>query len=125
MEILQSSTAGRPRSQRFLAGAEFAHWRFDGSLGPGNGSPRTKARLRYEEQVAVSITYDGDPLPAAFRADFIVEGAVIVEIKSIENILPIHHRQVLTYMRLSGIRKGLLLNFNVSMLKEGVKSFAM
>ena len=61
----------------------------------------SKARLRFEEQVGVTITYDGERLPAAFRADFIVENAVVVEVKSIANALPIHHRQVLTYMRLS------------------------
>ena len=85
----------------------------------------SKAGLRFEEQVAVTITYDGERLPAAFRADFIVEDAVVVEVKSIENALPIHHRQVLTYMRLSGIRKGLLINFNVVMLKQGIKSFVL
>ena len=54
----------------------------------------TKARLRYEEQVAISITYDGERLPAAFRADFIVENELIIEIKSIQEVLPVHHRQV-------------------------------
>lgn len=84
-----------------------------------------KARLRFEEQVAVTVTYDGERLPAAFRADFIVEDEVIVEVKSVEHVLPVHHRQVLTYLRLSGIRKGVLLNFNVAILKQGIKSFVV
>lgn len=84
-----------------------------------------KARLSYEEQVSVTITYDGESLPAAFRADLIVERRVIVEIKSVEHVLPVHDRQVLTYLKLSGIRKGLLINFNVPMLKQGIKSFAL
>jgi GxxExxY protein len=81
--------------------------------------------LQYQEQVAVGISYDGVQLPGAFRVDFIVQGEVVVEIKSVEQVLPLHHRQVLTYMRLSGIQKGLLVNFNVSLLKQGLRSFVL
>ena len=73
----------------------------------------------------MGITYDGVHLPGAFRADFIVQGDLVVEIKSIEQVLPLHHRQVLTYMRLSGMTKGLLINFNVSLLKQGLRSFVL
>jgi len=85
----------------------------------------TRLCLEYQEQAAVGITYDGVHLPGAFRADFIVQGDLVVEIKSIEQVLPLHNRQVLTYMRLSGITKGLLINFNVSLLKQGLRSFVL
>jgi GxxExxY protein len=85
----------------------------------------SRLRLGYEEQVAVGVTYDGVHLPGAFRADFIVQGDLVVEIKSIEQVLPLHDRQVLTYLRLSGITKGLLINFNVSLLKQGLRSFVL
>jgi GxxExxY protein len=87
------------------------------------GLELSKAGLTFAEQVAVSVRYDGVELPPAFRADFIIANELIVEIKSIENLLPLHDRQVLTYMRLSGITKGLLINFNVSLLKQGLRSF--
>jgi len=82
-----------------------------------------KADLNFEEQVPVPVTYDGLSLGFAFRADFVVEDELIVEVKALERVLPIHSSQVLTYMRLSGLRKGLSLNFNVSVLKEGIKSY--
>ena len=84
-----------------------------------------KARLEFTEQVIVPLHYDGLRLDRAFRADFIVNEEVIVEIKAIENVLPVHHAQVLTYMRITGLRKGLLFNFNVPVLKDGIKSFVM
>lgn len=59
----------------------------------------------------------------AFVADFIVEASVLVEIKSIERLLTVHSAQVLTYMRLAELKKGLLINFNVRLLREGIKSF--
>ena len=55
----------------------------------------------------------------------IVEGELIVEIKSIDKLTPVHHTQLLTYMKLTGLRKGLMLNFNVSMLKDGIKSIVL
>ena len=85
----------------------------------------TRAGLQFDEQVAVGITYEGTHLPGAFRADFIVERELIVEVKSIEHVLPVHSRQVLTYMRLSGLKKGLMINFHVTLLKHGLKSFVM
>ena len=60
---------------------------------------------------------------AAYRADIIVEESVILEIKSIERILRVHEAQLLTYLRLSGCRVGLLLNFNTAMLKDGLRRF--
>jgi GxxExxY protein len=85
----------------------------------------TKAGLRFERQVTLPVTYDGVSLGRAFRTDFIIERELIVEVKALEKILPVHGSQVLTYLRLSGLRKGLLINFNVPVLKEGLKSFVM
>jgi len=82
-----------------------------------------KADLKFREQVAVPVTYDGLSFGFAFRADFVVEDELIVEVKSLEKVLPLHASQVLTYLRLSGLRKGLLVNFNVPVLKEGLKSY--
>lgn len=73
----------------------------------------------------MSVAYEGTTLGPGFRADFIVENERIVEVKSIEHVLPVHVRQVLTYLRLSGVKKGLLINFNVTLLKNGLKSFVM
>lgn len=58
----------------------------------------------------------------AFRADLIVQDELIVEIKSVDQLTPVHHKQLLTYLRLSKIKKGLLINFNAKLLKEGLKS---
>jgi len=85
----------------------------------------TKAGLRFDQQVAVPIVYDGVVFDNPFRADFIIEDELLVELKSVERTLPVHDTQVLTYMKLSGIRKGLLINFNVTLLKDGLKSFVL
>ncbi len=71
------------------------------------------------------MTYAGVEMDFAFIADFIVENTVLVELKSVEQTLPIHHSQVLTYLRISGLKKGLLINFNTKRLKEGIKSFVL
>ena len=81
--------------------------------------------LRFHEQVGVPVIYEGTDLGTGFRADFVVEDELIVEVKSIKCVLPVHDRQVLTYLRLSGLRKGLLINFNVTLLKNGLKSYVM
>jgi GxxExxY protein len=58
-------------------------------------------------------------------ADIIVEGSVLLELKAVERLVPIHHAQLLTYLRLSGLRLGLLLNFNVPRLKDGIRRFIL
>jgi len=82
-----------------------------------------KLGLSFQRQVALPLTYDGRLFPRAFIADLIVEGQVLVELKSIERLLPIHSAQILTYMRIANIDKGLLINFNSLRLKDGLKSF--
>ena len=68
------------------------------------------------------LSYDGLTFDCAFRADLVVEEELIVEIKSIDKLMPVHHKQLLTYLRLSKIKKGLLINFNERLLKDGLKS---
>lgn len=79
----------------------------------------TKAGLAVARQVEVPILYDGVRLDAGFRIDLLVENCVIVEIKAVDKIHPIHEAQLMTYLRLSGHRVGLLINFNVLVLKNG------
>jgi GxxExxY protein len=80
-----------------------------------------KRGLRVETERPLSIEFDGKIVPRAYLIDIVVEGKLIVEIKSIATILPIHLAQVSTYLGLSGIRVGLLMNFNVQVLRHGIK----
>ena len=73
----------------------------------------TQAGLQFEHQVRLPVVYNGVELSSAYRVDFIVETCLIVEIKCVEKLLPVHNAQVLSYLKLSGLPLGLLLNFNV------------
>jgi GxxExxY protein len=75
----------------------------------------------YARQVELPIEYDGLRLDCGYRADIIVADTVILEIKSIDRILPIHEAQLLTYLRISQCRIGLLINFNTTSLKNGLR----
>jgi len=77
-----------------------------------------KAGLRVATQVEVPVVFDGIRLDVAFRADMIVEALVILELKSVEALAPVHSKQLLNYLRLSGLKVGLLLNFNTISLKD-------
>jgi GxxExxY protein len=79
-----------------------------------------KRGLKYKKQQNISIFYDEVKMPVGFRADIIVEDKVIVEIKSIEIVAPVHHKTLLTYLRLTKLKLGLLVNFNVSLVKDGI-----
>ena len=74
-----------------------------------------------DREKAVPITYRGRTFPEAYRADLIVEQSLIIEVKSVVALAPIHHKQLLTYLRLSGCKLGLLINFGGSSLKENIK----
>lgn len=76
--------------------------------------------LTFRRQVALPIRYKSVQLDCAYRADVIVDGRVLLELKAIERMLPIHRAQLLSYLRLSGLKTGLLLNFNVPLLRDGV-----
>lgn len=67
------------------------------------------------------LFYKGAPLPSGLRVDLLVEDSAIMEVKAVETILPIHEAQLLTYLRLSGKRIGLLLNFNVAHMRHGIR----
>ena len=85
----------------------------------------TAKGLRHETQKEQPIDYKGLKLDAGYRIDLIVENGVIIELKSVEKILPIHEAQILTYMKLAGIKVGLLINFNVIKVKDGIKRFVL
>jgi GxxExxY protein len=76
--------------------------------------------LSFQRQVELPVAYKGFKLDCGYRLDVVVENAVIVELKSIEQISPIHHAQLLTYLRLAEKKVGLLINFNVAVLKNGI-----
>ena len=76
--------------------------------------------IPFERQVELPIEYKGLQLSAGYRMDIVVGGLVVVELKSVEKVLPIHEAQLITYLRLSKIRLGLLMNFNVDILKKGI-----
>jgi GxxExxY protein len=77
--------------------------------------------IGFQRQVALPITYKGIKLDCNYRLDLLVEDTVVVEIKAIEALLPVHSAQLLTYLKSSGKRVGLLINFNVTMLTKGLK----
>jgi len=79
-----------------------------------------KLGLRVASQVSLPVVYDGVAIEAGYRIDMIVQDSVVVELKAIEKILPIHQAQLLTYLKLSGIKVGLLINFNEVLLKQGI-----
>lgn len=70
------------------------------------------------------VQYDGVAIDAGYRIDLLVEDAVIIELKAVEKVVPIHEAQLLTYLKLSGKKLGLLLNFNVLHMKDGIKRIA-
>jgi GxxExxY protein len=85
----------------------------------------SKRKHAVQQQVSMPVVYDGLHLEAGFRLDLIVGGDLIVEIKAVEKIMPVHEAQLLTYLRLTQKRLGLLINFNVPRIKEGIKRFAL
>lgn len=83
-----------------------------------------KRGLQFVRQKAIPIIYQNIRLEEAFRADLIVENKVIVELKSVENISPVHKKQLLTYLRLTNKKLGLLINFNTELIKNGITRIA-
>lgn len=110
-----------------------AAYRIHTSLGSGLLESVYEVVLAYElenrglgvvRQQAVPIVYEGTRIEVGFRADLIVEDKVIVEIKSVETVAPVHKKQLLTHLRLADKRLGLLINFNVVLIKEGIQRIA-
>ena len=99
-------------------------------LGPGLLASAYQACLAHElrkrglevaTQIPLPVVYDGMKLEVGYRIDLVVENRVVIEVKSVEAIHPIHQAQLLSYMRLSGIGVGLLMNFNVLHMRDGIK----
>ena len=80
----------------------------------------SRTGLCFQCQLDVPVIYKGEKLDCGYRLDILVENSVIIEVKSVETVLPVHEAQLLTYLKLSGIRVGLLINFNVAVLKNGI-----
>jgi GxxExxY protein len=118
----------RELTEKILHGAFQVHK----SLGPGllEGTYRScllhqfaRDGLMARSEVPIPLTYEGLSLEISYRADIIVEDAVILELKSVDRLLPIHEAQLLTYLKLADLRVGLLLNFNVPRLQSGIRRF--
>lgn len=85
----------------------------------------TLRQIQFERQRALPVVYKGMRLECGYRLDLLVANIVVVEVKAIENILPIHEAQLLTYLKLGGWKIGLLINFNVPMLKQGIRRLVL
>lgn len=81
----------------------------------------TKADIVFDQQVRLPIRYDGIEIQSAYTADMIVRDQVVLELKAVERVTPLHDAQLLTYLRLSGCRIGLLINFNTVSLTDGIR----
>jgi GxxExxY protein len=81
--------------------------------------------LKYERQKPIPVVYKEIKLECGYRVDIIIENKILVELKSVDAINPIHEAIVLTYLKFSTIRVGLLINFNVTQLKNGIKRFVL
>lgn len=84
----------------------------------------TNAGLSYKRQQGINVIYERVKMDIGFRADLIIADKLIVELKSVETIAPVHSKILLTYLRLSNIKLGLLINFNVARLIDGIKRVA-
>ena len=84
-----------------------------------------KRGLAFKSQASLPIVYDGHRIEGAYKPDFIINDSLILEIKAVSDIAPAHKAQMLTYLRLSAIRVGLLINFNTVPFTKGIKRFVM
>ena len=83
-----------------------------------------KRGLTVESEVGMPVQYDGVKVDIGYRADLLIEKSVIVELKSVEKVIDIHKKQLLTYLKMSDLRLGLLINFNVPLIKDGITRIA-
>lgn len=106
-----------------------AAYRIHTALGPGLlesvydavlAHELSRRGLRAKRQQGIPVVYDGIRIGLGFRADLIVENKVIIEIKSVEQLAPVHKKQLLTYLRLANMRLGLLINFHEPLIKDGI-----
>ena len=80
----------------------------------------TRRGLVCKRQVGIPVVYERIEMDLGFRADILVEDKVMIELKSVEHIMPVHKKQLLTYLKLTGMKLGLLVNFNVELIKDGI-----
>ena len=81
----------------------------------------TSRRISIQRQRAIPVFWNDVRMELGFRADIVVDNKVIIEIKSVEYVAPVHHKQLLTYLRLTDLKLGLLINFNEALIKNGIK----
>ena len=119
------------RASRVVVDAAFA---VHSQLGPGLlesvyetclAHELQKRGLAVERQVVVPVIYDGIRLDAGLWLDLLVDGSLVIEVKSVDTLLPVHKAQLLTYLKLSGHRLGLLVDFNVPLIKDGIHRVAL
>ena len=89
------------------------------------GYDLSQRRHLVELQKQIPIIYRNVTFEVGFRADLIVDSRVLIEVKAIDQLLPVHHAQVITYLKLTGLRTALLINFNVPLLKDGLKRISL
>jgi GxxExxY protein len=107
-----------------------AAFKIDTTLGPGLLESVYEAVLDFElqrrglqvaRQIGLPVNYEGVKLELGFRIDLIINNKLIIEVKSVESLAPVHKKQLLTYLRLTDLRLGLLINFNVERIKDGIQ----
>ncbi len=84
-----------------------------------------KRGLNVKRQLTLPVIYDGISVDAGLRLDMLVNDCLILELKTVESLLPVHKAQLITYLKLTGLRLGLLINFNTPVIKEGIKRIAL
>ncbi len=84
-----------------------------------------KARLKVEKQKAIPVVYNEIKLDCGYRADLIVEDKIVIELKTVDEFNPVHEAQILTYLKFADKKLGLLINFNVLRLKDGIKRYIL
>lgn len=82
-------------------------------------------QMDFKRQLKLPVNYQGRQLNTGLRLDFLVEEKVIVELKAVESLMPVHQAQLLTYLKLTGLRVGLLINFNVPIIRQGIKRLVL
>ena len=117
-------------TERVAREAVDAIYKIHSTLGPGLLESVYETCLEYElkkrglsveRQKPVTVVYDEVRMEAGFRIDLLVNGCVLIELKAVERMIPVFEAQLLTYLKLSGIRLGLLVNFNTKLIKEGIR----
>jgi GxxExxY protein len=124
----KQATSGSELTRAIISAAMKVHT----ALGPGLLESAYQACLVHElrksglvvtAQLELPVIYDGLKLDCGYRIDLLVEDTVIVELKAVESISPVHNAQIISYLKLSGKRVGLIINFHVTHLREGIKRF--